>query len=117
MRLPAFALTSTAQVLVQVNGAPDGLGQFKKVWAAQGTPVQAAHYPAGEKIIRLAQLRAVSVAREAYLSGSVNLNPQTNRLALDGLMYVITLVSEWNGFTVAGLAASPTPYVPDTGTY
>ena len=106
MHLPASMLDTTAQVLALEDGARDALGQAVKVWAPQGGAVPAAHFPAGEKIIRLAQLRAVSVAREAYLQGSVDLNPQTNRLLIDGTTYRITLVNEWNGFTVAGLVTS-----------
>lgn len=117
MDLPASMLDTTAQVLTQQAGAADALGQAVKVWAPQGAPISAAHFPAGERITRQAQLRGVTVAREAYLQGSVNLNPQTNRLLIDGQVYTITLVSEWPGFTVAGLAANPIPYVPDTGTY
>lgn len=116
MRLPSWVLTTTAQVLAQVESAPDALGQTRKTWQAVAQ-ARASHFPAGEKITRAAGLRGVTVAREAYLDGSVNLNPQTNRLLLDGQVYTITLVNEWDGFTVAGLAANPVPFVPDSGVY
>ncbi len=103
MRLPASMLDTTAQVLSEQAGAADGLGQAVKVWAPQGGAVPAAHFPAGSRIIRLAQLRQVEVTREAYLQGSVTLSPQADRLLIDGVTYRITLVNEWDGFTVAGL--------------
>lgn len=103
MRLPARMLTTTAQVLTATR-TPAGLGQTTTTWTA-GESVPAAHFPAGEKVIREAQLRAVKVSREAYLQGSVNLSPTDHRLTLDGVTYQITLVQEWDGFTVVGLVS------------
>ncbi|MHA0041511.1 hypothetical protein [Deinococcus sp. PEB2-63] len=103
MQLPSSMLDTTAQVLSEQPGPPDALGQSTRSWQPTGAPVPAAHFPAGERITRQAQLRGVTVAREAYLQGSVNLNPQANRLLIDGVTYRITLVNEWDGFTVAGL--------------
>lgn len=105
MRLPARMLTTTATVLSGVKTGPDRLGQFATTWEATGQPIPAAHFPAGEKIIRAAQLRTVKVSREAYLDGSIDLNPETHRLHLDGQDYRITLVDEWDGFTVCGLVS------------
>lgn len=104
MRLPARMLTTTATVLTQAKGAEDRLGQAATTWTA-GESVPAAHFPAGERVVAQAQLRGVKVAREAYLQGSIDLNPQTHRLRLDGQDYAITLVNEWPGFTVAGLVS------------
>lgn len=107
MRLPARMLITTATVLTAVKTGPDRLGQYTTSWIAltENDTVPAAHFPAGEKIIRAAQLRTVKVSREAYLDGSIDLNPQTHRLRLDGQDYAITLVNEWPGFTVAGLVS------------
>ncbi len=105
MRLPERALTTTVQVLAQVKGPADGLGQSVTTWQVTGEPIRAAQFPAGERTLRLAQLRAVKVNREVYLQGSINLSPQTHRLRLDGADYVITLVNEWDGFTVCGVVS------------
>ncbi|MDP9764872.1 hypothetical protein [Deinococcus enclensis] len=104
MKLPARMLTTTAQVLTATR-IPAGLGQTTTTWQPTGQPIPAAHFPAGEKVIREAQLRAVKVSREAYLQGSVNLSPVDHRLTLDGVTYQITLVQEWSGFTVVGLVS------------
>lgn len=103
MRLPERALTTTVQVLIHVKGPADGLGQSVTMWQATGAPIRAAQFPAGERLLTLAQLRAVKVNREVYLQGSIDLNPQTHRLRLDGTDYAITLVNEWDGFTVCGV--------------
>lgn len=101
MRLPAWALTSTAQVLQQVK-TPAGLGQYTTTWQASGEVVKCAHFPAGTRILEQAQLKGVKVAREVYLERA-DLNPQTNRIELDGVPYQITLVADWDGFTVLGV--------------
>lgn len=101
MRLPARMLTTTAQVLTATR-TPAGLGQTTTTWTA-GESVPAAHYPAGEKVLRAAQLLKVQVSREAYLQGSIDLSPLDHRLILDGVTYQITLVDEYKGFTVVGL--------------
>ena len=103
MQLPASMLDTTALVLSEQAGPQDALGQSVRGWQPAGPPIPAAHFPAGERITRQAQLRGVTVAREVYLQGSVNLNPQANRLLIAGITYRITLVNEWDGFTVAGL--------------
>ncbi|GGN32277.1 hypothetical protein [Deinococcus daejeonensis] len=105
MRLPRRFLDTTATVLSGVKTGPDRLGQYTTTWEATGQPIPAAHFPAGERITTQAQLKGVKVAREAYLQGSIDLNPQTHRLRLDGQDYAITLVNEWPGFTVAGLVS------------
>lgn len=104
MRLPAHMLTSTAQVLTLGPGPADELGQGEgpPTWADDGPPVPCAHFPAGAKIVTQAQLRGVRVAREVYL-GRAGLNPQANRLRLDGVVYEITLVNDWPGYTVLGV--------------
>lgn len=103
MRLPARMLTSTAQVLVEVkDGPPDRLGHGTSNWVPQGEPFPCAHFPAGAKVVEQAQLRGVRVAREVYLERT-GLNPQTNRLRLDGTDYTITLVNDWQGFTQLGV--------------
>ncbi|GGK91403.1 hypothetical protein [Deinococcus radiotolerans] len=103
MQLPASFLTTSAQVLTHVESPPDALGQTTKAWTA-GQTLPCAHFPAGERVTRQAQLAGVSVAREVYLP-RINLNPQTNRLVIDGTMYALTLVNEWDGFTVAGVVS------------
>lgn len=101
MQLPASMLTSTCQVLERVAGAPGALGSVTYTWQPQGT-LPCAHFPAGTKVTQIAQLRGVKVSREVYLERTA-LNPQTHRVALDGVPYQITLVSDWDGFTVLGV--------------
>lgn len=103
MRLPTFALTSLATVLSEQAGPPDALGQSVKSWQPVGGPHPCASFPAGTRIVQQAQLRGVQVTREAYLPSEAQLSPITNRLSIDGRQYEITLVSVWDGFTVAGL--------------
>lgn len=105
MNLPASFLTTTAQLLT-AETTTDALGEGTSTWAPTGGPIPAAHYPAGEKVLREAQLLKVQVSREVYLQGPVNLNPLEHRLVLDGVTYQITLVQEWPGFTVAGVVST-----------
>ena len=100
MRLPAFALTSTVQVLAQVKGPPDRLGQRPTTWQPQGGPLPCAAFPASERALRRAQLIGVKVSKEVYMNG-INLSPTGHRLVVDGTAYTITDVQEWDGFTVA----------------
>lgn len=104
MRLPAFTLTSTVQVLVQVKGPPDRLGQRPTTWQPQGGPLPCAAFPASEVALRRAQLIGVQVSKEVYMDG-INLNPAQHRLVVDGVTYAITDVQEWDGFTVAMVAS------------
>ncbi|MFC4426207.1 hypothetical protein [Deinococcus navajonensis] len=89
-----------------MKGPPDQLGQSTTSWIAltENDTMPCAHFPAGAKVIELAQLRGVKVAREVYLERA-GLNPQSNRLEVDGLTYQITLVNDWDGFTVAGVVS------------
>lgn len=104
MLLSPGMLTSTCTVLSQVAGPADELGQGEgpPTWADDGPAVPCAHFPAGTKLTTQAQLKGVRVAREVYL-GRAGLNPQTHRLRLDGVVYEITLVNDWPGYTVLGV--------------
>lgn len=104
MHLNPSWLTSQAQVLVQVKGPPDRLGQSTLVWVADGPPVPCAHFPAGKQVLSIAQLKGVKVSREVHLERP-GLNPQTNRLRVDGTDYAITLVNDWDSFTVLGVTS------------
>ncbi|TDE85299.1 hypothetical protein [Deinococcus sp. S9] len=100
MRLSPSLLTSRCQVFAQVKSPPDRLGQSVTTWQPQGEPVPCAAFPASEKALRRAQLIGVKVSKEVYMNG-IDLSPTHNRLQIDGTMYAITDVQEWDGFTVA----------------
>lgn len=103
MRLPARMLTSRATILDKTAGPVDDLGQSAgEVWLPRPDVLPCAHFPAGERVQRQAELKGVRVSRELYVP-SVNLNPQTTRVRVDGSEYAVTLSNEWDGFTVAGL--------------
>ncbi|EYB67411.1 hypothetical protein DEIPH_ctg041orf0007 [Deinococcus phoenicis] len=100
MRLSPGMLTSTCQVLAQVKGPPDRLGQSVTTWQPQGQPVPCAAFPASERTLRRAGLLGVKVSKEVYLNG-IDLNPARHRLVVDGVTYTVTDVQEWDGYTLA----------------
>lgn len=104
MRLPRRFLTATATILTAVKGPPDKLGQSTTTWQA-GELLPCASYPAGKRVLEVAQLKGVKVSREIYLE-RVNLDPQKNRVRVDGVDYQITLVNDWeHDFTVLGVSS------------
>ena len=56
-------------------------------------------------MLEVAQLKGVRVSREVYLE-RLNLDPQKNRVRVDGVEYVITLVSDWeHDFSLLGVVS------------
>lgn len=106
MRLNQSWLTSRADVLNEVKttdqwGRPKGgAGDWTAV--IEGLPCVS--FPASEKTLRRAELIGVQVSREVYLN-QIDLSP-AQRLRVDGVVYAITDVQEWDGFTVA-LVSTP----------
>ncbi len=92
-------------MLDRAPGPPDGLGQRVDTWQPRAWSLPCASFPAGERITREAQLVGARVTREVYLP-ALDLSPTEHRLILDGTTYRITLVHEWDGFTVVGVVSA-----------
>lgn len=94
----------TGPALTAVKGPPDKLGQSTTTWQA-GESYPCASYPAGKRVLEVAQLKGVRVSREVYLE-RLNLDPQKNRVRVDGVEYVITLVNDWeHDFSLLGVVS------------
>ncbi len=99
---PNWALPDTC--LLQARTLTLNLaGEQVETWVNEITLRRCGVFPATVRGIQRAQLLGVTITKEVFMLGKVQVSPVDNRLKVAGQTYRVNTSSDWDSFTVLGV--------------